>query len=1039
MILFALILWLYLFGMSPAEAAFLVPFILPIVGGSLLAANIIAYGIGIAVSFGVSYVASKLLAKKPPETPQEAANQDVGGAELNIKADSDIPYSIIFGRAVVAGSRVYTNTYGNTDGVDNSDLVEIISLADYPCTRLAGAFVAGLPVAFKSIGTDEGAWAEGYTDSIGVLTPDEYFNKFGLPTYGSTDQNGAYTAGPLTDYGGKLRVRFLDGNQTVADSFASGIFASDPDYPWNDGSIGTGVCYVRIHSIYDGEKIQSPLQWTWVVDGAKLYDPRKDTTVGGSGSHSWGNIATYEFSANPAVICYNILRGIYYGGKIFYGLEGTQAYQLPLDVWFAAMNECDVSIPLASSGTEPQFRAGGEIAIDVEPLEACKALLKACGGRLTEIGGVFKLYIGAPGVPSLTFTDGDLLANKSDTFNVVLPLAERVNYVTAKFTSPADGWVEKIPPPRSDAAMELEDGRRLPADLVSGMVQSETQIQRLQVNLLQRVRRERKHIIPLPPIATLLEPGDVFEWNSVRNGYTTKLFEIDSVDYDSNLNVTVSCTEVDPADYDWSTTLEIPPVDMQIVMREPGAKIVRNFVVVAFVYLGANTTSEPAIKLTWTDPVDADSINLLWQVRLASDPSSTLMSGSTSNVTGGYVIIAGGLNPGTNYEVRAKFESQNGYPSAWSAWLPVTTPDVRTVLAHFSEELRNLVTKQFTDASDKLAAIEQKIAAAAADQDAQNWLDNQGTKEVLHEEINALGAQVEINGVAFGTLESSFASYSITTSAQVAGLSASVTTNSTAIASVSGKVAAAGYSVTLDVNGYVSSLKALNDGTTASWTFVGDIFRVAFPGVGGGAPTTVFQIGNVNGAAKVALRGDMYIDGSISALKMVTHTITAASAIIADAAIMSANIQDAAITTAKIQDLSVQTFKIAGAAITAPGIAFDPNPVSGIVGLAVVLTINNTVTLEPGYQYYAVINGWFDYTSPVSAGVGGQLYINGALVEGQGVYQSTNLLVPLIFAYALPLTGSGGPQTTTAQLAVFSNYGGISINTKLLTVEIMKR
>jgi hypothetical protein len=285
---FILILWLYLLGTSPADAAFLLPFIAPALVGTFAGA-VLSTVISVAVSYGISYVASKLLTKKTDPPQQQQAQSDVGGVQLDIKADSDVPQSLIVGRAVVGGSRVYTNTYGYTNQVDNSDMIEIIALADHPCLRLAGAFISGLPAAFASLGTNDGARAEGYTDSIGVMTPADYLAKFGLPAYGSLDQNGAYSTGPLTDYGGNLRVRFFDGSQTTCDDLTVSVLGADPDYPWGSNAIGTGVTYVRVHSTYDGEKVQGPMQWFWVVDGIRLYDPRKDSAVGGSGPHEWGN------------------------------------------------------------------------------------------------------------------------------------------------------------------------------------------------------------------------------------------------------------------------------------------------------------------------------------------------------------------------------------------------------------------------------------------------------------------------------------------------------------------------------------------------------------------------------------------------------------------------------------------------------------------------------------------------------------------------------------------------------------------------------
>ncbi len=76
--------------------------------------------------------------------------------------------------------------------------------------------------------------------------------------------------------------------------------------------------------------------------------------------------------------------------------------------------------------------------------------------------------------------------------------------------------------------------------------------------------------------------------------------------------------------------------------------------------------------------------------------------------------------------------------------------------------------------------------------------------------------------------------------------------------------AAAQYSVTLDVNGYATGFELINGGPGVSaTTFTTDKFQVAAPGVGGGAPVPIFTVANVNGVPKVAIRGDMLVDGTV--------------------------------------------------------------------------------------------------------------------------------------------------------------------------------
>lgn len=87
------------------------------------------------------------------------------------------------------------------------------------------------------------------------------------------------------------------------------------------------------------------------------------------------------------------------------------------------------------------------------------------------------------------------------------------------------------------------------------------------------------------------------------------------------------------------------------------------------------------------------------------------------------------------------------------------------------------------------------------------------------------------------------------------------------------------FGVSLNENGQVIGLIQL-DGTAAGSTFtvLADVFQVAQPGSTGGNPVPVFTIGNVAGVPKVGIRGDMLIDGSITAQKITTSSLSAFTA-----------------------------------------------------------------------------------------------------------------------------------------------------------------
>lgn len=77
------------------------------------------------------------------------------------------------------------------------------------------------------------------------------------------------------------------------------------------------------------------------------------------------------------------------------------------------------------------------------------------------------------------------------------------------------------------------------------------------------------------------------------------------------------------------------------------------------------------------------------------------------------------------------------------------------------------------------------------------------------------------------------------------------------------------FAVTLNSNGQVTGLIQL-DGTAvgSAFTVVADKFQVAQPDQTGGAPKTVFSLGNVGGVPTLVFTGNMLGDGTITAAKL---------------------------------------------------------------------------------------------------------------------------------------------------------------------------
>jgi hypothetical protein len=593
----------------------------------------------IALSIGFSVLARALQKKPTFQTPGITTEAtQTGGTD---------PQAFVLGRYATGGQLVTPPmTHGQAGQTPNAYLTYVIAVTDAPRASLSRLFIDG---EVATVG--------------GTAHPD-----YGTPV-------------TLKGVAGTAWIKWYDGSQTAADPMLIAKYGAHPQRPWTTDMVGTGVAHAILTFRFDRKLYKSFPSVRFEVDGVPLYDPRKDPSRGGTGSQSWSNPATWSQTDNPAVMIYNILRGVTMpGGDVWGG--GWAEGDLPLSDWVAAMNECDDPIALSAGGTEPRYRAGLEVPVDQEPAAVIEELLKSCAGRIADIGGTMKLVAGAPGVPVKAITDDDIIITDEQSQALFPSLAQTYNGVHASFPDPASLWESRDAPPRYDATAETADGRRLIATVLLPACPWANQVQRLMQAWIAEERRFRRHQLVLPPDTTILEPHDVISWTSVRNGYSAKLFEVAEIVHDPvSLLQAVSLREVDPADYDWNTSLELP-----WVAPVPGASLPPAQTVPSFAATGtalddnSGNPRRPAILLTWDGTGQDDVSALEYELRLLG--GTQVAPGATLSVASGSLIISAGILPGTNYQVRARFVAPR--PVTWTAWVNVTTPATYITLDDFS-------------------------------------------------------------------------------------------------------------------------------------------------------------------------------------------------------------------------------------------------------------------------------------------------------------------------------------------------------------------
>jgi len=506
---------------------------------------------------------------------------------------------------------------------------------------------------------------EGLTDR--VIIDGQYTDL----TAGSDDPSRLDFADFGTDPAGNPRgwLWFQDGTQTTALGALVANYSSHPDRPWTTNHILAGTAYAVLEFPFDREFYSGLPSVRFEVQGIKLYDPRKDTSVGGSGTHRFATPSTWEYSANPQVINYNILRGITLSTGDIYGGQ-VPAADLPLDNWFAAMNACDTLID-----GRKQYVAGFEINTGtMEPMEVIEEMNRSSFAQISEFGGVFRVRVGAPASAVMTLTDDDFMITEPSNYDPFPGLAQTFNAITGTYVEPADVWEGRSTDAILNSAWEAADGdRRLTVNVGLPAVSSKSQAQQLLTAYIKDQRRFRVHKMVLPPSFALLEPLDSVSWTSAVNGYTDKIFEIMSVeDRPNTLNQFVTVREREAGDVAWDADDEVASPSATNALTAP-SDVVPTLTATAFnIKDGDAADRRPGIKLAWEATAGASAEFVRYEIRLDGD--SGIVTSGTVATADGQTVTMDGLVPNTDYQARLRYST--ALPTAWSDYEDVTTANL---------------------------------------------------------------------------------------------------------------------------------------------------------------------------------------------------------------------------------------------------------------------------------------------------------------------------------------------------------------------------
>lgn len=794
-------------------------------GGTVLA-NIVLGGLLVAAKYALTSIFQ--------QTPKSSASA------TETKYGENLVREVGLGVFGTMGHHIYRNAFDK----GNHIVQDVFKLSDFQCLELLRVQMDG---EWKSLSPDQ----QGDEGRI-----------YGQRILGVKD-------------GGQCFVRFYQGafDQTADPAL---IAYANPAGRWTTAHRGAGLCYAIVTTITDVDNLTSVPNLMFEVRGAPLYDPRKDSSVGGFGAHRWNDQSTWEFSNNNAVMMFNLERGLYIGTEKIVG-RGVAASRLPLSEWFTAMNICDEIMSDGSKRYSAALIASSGDGVTHET--NMTPLREGCAGSWIEaVTGEYPI-VGANQAVVATITDDDIAWEKPFQLSFSRTRTELVNTVAASYVSPDLFYETTSLTTRIDALALAQDRERLASKVDYTAVTDHRVGDRLADIAIRASRYQANGSFTVHPKFLALQVGQWVQWQSDRYNRTIKLQihskSLGAMGSDSVRDVSILWQEVgegifDPTAYETNPPVLIPnqPPDYQAQLS--------NFNAIPNKVIGDDGQEYPGIRLFWDEITDTTVEGVEIQYWPENDPSQIFTTYVPRDVT--VFQIVNGLTSKSEWNVRYRFRVAAGTrPVVWSAPVLVLTQetsgdDSPVDYGRLDDDLSGLIN-WITDDMRELKRQAQELATSTADNHNTNYADLQTIRRQLtstygtakaswQEDIlvatgpnSAIGQQLTQINVSLGNKAD--ASTVVLLQSRVDGVEGDMTAISNALtqvnASVDGNVSSATWRMTATAGSGGSSTKIsafARVGTTDSWKEAGwfvnvtptssqfiviaNQFAIANPGASGG-------------------------------------------------------------------------------------------------------------------------------------------------------------------------------------------------------------
>jgi len=530
--------------------------------GLALAAGLPGFAAGIAIVQALAV--STLIKAFTPGFGSIKASRQLA-QNLSIFSNPMATRGVAFGRAGIAGQILFRENIENS-GETPDELLIILGLAGYPATAL-----------------------ETFT-----LNGEQVFSG------NSTTGPGAITTGTFAN---DLWVWFRTGDETTP-AFPDIAALSTT---WNARTrILRGIPSIAIR-LRITDRVQGKFEPLAQIQGARLYDPRLDSTVpGGSGAHRFATPSTWAWSENPKLAELLYLRGADVNGTRIFGM-GKPAAAIDLENFAAEANICEEQIAVVGGGTIDRYTFNGVLVPNSNHKSNLQEMLTASAGTMDASGGIYRTFAGAWRASSMTFDESDIDGAPTEV-QLQIDQADEVNIISGSFADPNDNWVIKEYPELIDSASIASFGENA-KKLDLAFTTDHRIAQRIAKIQMRRANAKRAFSANYWLRAVSLQPGDIVTQTYSRYRINAETFRINlwaleaREDRQSNqrLVVPMQLTEELQSWFDWDETTEEQSTStitaLPTINRLPRLITLGD----SLVFVGATAPADPQIGWLWRD------------------------------------------------------------------------------------------------------------------------------------------------------------------------------------------------------------------------------------------------------------------------------------------------------------------------------------------------------------------------------------------------------------------------------------------------------